>query len=429
MSVQITVPQAGESVSTGVLAAWLKEDGAAVNEGEELFELETDKATLAVPAPASGTLKHSVAEGTEVAVGSVVGEIMTDGASAKAPAAGVQSAAAAAPPAASVEASKNGSQEGSTLSPAARRVAEENHLSESVLHGTGKGGLVTKEDALRAAELSRERQVQTAAPQAAAPQPAKAAAKATPAPAKAAPTAARPVAAGERRQERVAMTMIRRRIAEHLVQGKQEAAYLTTFNEIDMSHVMALRTQYRDQFESRHGIKLGFMSFFVKASCQALAEYPEINAYLEGSDIVYNRYYDIGVAVSSERGLVVPVVRDAEALSFAEVEQKIADLAGRVREKRITVDELSGGTFTITNGGIFGSLLSTPIPNFPQSAILGMHSIQKRPIAVDDQVVVRPMMYVALSYDHRIVDGHGAVSFLVRIKQLVENPERLLLEV
>jgi len=192
---------------------------------------------------------------------------------------------------------------------------------------------------------------------------------------------------------------------------------------------MALRTQYRDQFESRHGIKLGFMSFFVKASCQALAEYPEINAYLEGSDIVYNRYYDIGVAVSSERGLVVPVVRDAEALSFAEVEQKIADLAGRVREKRITVDELSGGTFTITNGGIFGSLLSTPIPNFPQSAILGMHSIQKRPIAVDDQVVVRPMMYVALSYDHRIVDGHGAVSFLVRIKQLVENPERLLLEV
>lgn len=225
------------------------------------------------------------------------------------------------------------------------------------------------------------------------------------------------------------MSTIRRRIAEHLVQAKQEAAYLTTFNEIDMSRVMALRSQYREAFESKHGVRLGFMSFFVRASCLALAELPTINAFLDGNDILYNHYYDIGVAVSSERGLVVPVIRDADSLSFAEIERTIADMATRVREKRITVDELSGGTFTITNGGVFGSLLSTPIPNYPQSAILGMHAIQKRPVAVDDQVVIRPMMYVALSYDHRIVDGQGAVSFLVRIKQYVENPERLMLGV
>ncbi len=225
------------------------------------------------------------------------------------------------------------------------------------------------------------------------------------------------------------MSTIRKRIAEHLVAGKQEAAHLTTFNEIDMSNVMQLRARYKEAFEAKHGVKLGFMSFFVKASCEALKELREINAYLEGDDIIYNNYYDIGVAVSSERGLVVPVLRDADQIGFAEVEQQIADKAKRVREKRITIDEMTGGTFTITNGGVFGSLLSTPIPNFPQSAILGMHSIQKRPIAVGDDVVVRPMMYVALTYDHRIVDGRGAVTFLVRIKEYVENPERLLLEV
>lgn len=432
MSIEIIVPAAGESVSTGVLAAWLKEEGAAVNEGEELFELETDKATLAVPAPASGILRRSVAEGTEVAVGGVVGMIDTEAAAAgPSPKAGGAASDGATAPASSsagpaAPTARNGAMESPALSPAVRRIVEESKLEPQALTGTGKGGRITKEDALEAA--SAQAASGASRPAAARPATDVAATRAGGAPPPARPSTAAALHRN-RSQERVPMTTIRRRIAEHLALANQEAAYLTTFNEIDMSRVMALRSEYRDAFEKKHGVRLGFMSFFVKASCLALAEYPTINAFLDGNDVVYNHYYDVGVAVSSERGLVVPVIRDADALSFAEIERTIADMATRVREKRITVDELSGGTFTITNGGVFGSLMSTPIPNYPQSAILGMHTIQKRPVAIDDQVAIRPMMYVALSYDHRIVDGQGAVSFLVRIKQYVENPERLILGV
>lgn len=439
MSVEITVPSAGESVASGILATWLKGDGEMVSEGDELFELETDKATLAVPAPATGTLKQKAKEGEEVSVGSVVGEIFagapaesTDREKEPSPAGGAatptaESAAklagesATKPAGTAGEATPfdgNGAKEAAVLSPAVRRIVDENKLDAASIEGTGKGGRITKGDALKKVEEERARPA--AAPAAAAP------------PAPASPGGSSPQvspAGAGGQQERVAMSTIRKRIAEHLVRGKQEAAHLTTFNEIDMSNVMALRSRYREAFESKHGIKLGFMSFFIKASCEALAELPAINAYIDGDDIIYNNFYDVGVAVSSDRGLVVPVLRGADKMSFAEIEQQIADKAKRVREKRITVDELSGGTFTITNGGIFGSLLSTPIPNFPQSAILGMHTIQKRPIAVGEDVVVRPMMYVALTYDHRIVDGREAVTFLVRIKEYVENPERLLLEV
>ena len=411
MSVEIKVPSAGESVTSGLLATWLKEDGATVAEGEELFEFETDKATIAVPAPAAGVLKQRAAAGSEVEVGRVVGEIVTIAGNGK-----------------SVE---------PLLSPAVRRVVEENRLDAGTILGTGKAGRITKEDALAAVETARAGSQSApgaaASAKAAVGQPAASTARtgglAAGVPAGGLPAAARqPRAAGER-QSRVPMTTIRKRIAENLVRAKQQAAHLTTFNEIDMSAVMELRSRYKDSFEQRHGVRLGFMSFFVKASVEALKELPAVNAQVDGESILYNNYYDIGVAVASERGLVVPVVRDADALSFAGIERSIADLAARARDKRLTVDDLSGGTFTITNGGVFGSLLSTPIPNYPQAAILGMHTIQKRPVVVSDAIVIRPMMYVALTYDHRIVDGQGAVSFLVRIKQLIEDPERLLLEV
>ena len=434
MSVEIKVPSAGESVTSGLLATWLKEDGATVAEGEELFEFETDKATIAVPAPAAGVLKQRASAGSEVEVGRVVGEIVT-----VAGAAG--SSAAGAPPAAkeggagrsATGTAGNGKSAEPLLSPAVRRVVEENRLDAGTILGTGKAGRITKEDALAAVEVARAGGQSV---------PGTAAAKATVgqptgstgdlgggSPASAHPAAVRSARAAGERQSRVPMTTIRKRIAENLVRAKQQAAHLTTFNEIDMSAVMELRSRYKDTFEQRHGVRLGFMSFFVKASVEALRELPAVNAQIDGESILYNNYYDIGVAVASERGLVVPVVRDADALSFAEIERSIADLAVRARNKRLTVDDLSGGTFTITNGGVFGSLLSTPIPNYPQAAILGMHTIQKRPVVVNDAIVIRPMMYVALTYDHRIVDGQGAVSFLVRIKQLIEDPERLLLEV
>ncbi len=411
MSIEIKVPSAGESVTSGLLASWLKDDGAAVAEGEELFELETDKATLAVPSPAAGTLKRHVTAGTEVAVGSIVGEIMETGAAAKPaekPAPVAASQARAAP-----------------LSPAVRRIVEEGRLDATAISGSGKDGRITKEDALRAADT------------ASAPKPPPAASGVPPA-SPLTPTATYGASSSGKpgpgglvgdRQTRVPMTTIRRRIAERLVAAKQASAHLTTFNEVDMSRVAGLRSQYRESFEAKHGVKLGFMSFFVAAAVEALKEFPLVNATVDGEDIVYNNFYDVGVAVASERGLVVPVIRDADRLTLAQIEGRILDLAKRARDKKLTVDEISGGTFTITNGGVFGSLLSTPIPNYPQSAILGMHTIQKRPVAVDDQVVVRPMMYVALTYDHRIIDGQGAVSFLVRIKQLVESPERLLLQV
>jgi 2-oxoglutarate dehydrogenase E2 component (dihydrolipoamide succinyltransferase) len=394
---EIKVPSVGESVTQGVLSAWLKAEGAWVEEGSDLFELETDKATVTVPAPASGALSITVAAGAEVKIGAAVGFL--DAAAAR-PAAARPAAAPAGTPAART------SPAAATLSPAVRRVVEERGLSASAITGTGPGGRITKEDALDAPAGSA-----SAAP--AAPRPA-----APPAPA--APAA---------EDRRVPLSTIRRRIAERLVEAQRNTAYLTTFNEVDMERVSALRTRYREDFERIHGVRLGFLSFFVRAACIALREHPDVNARIEGDEIVYNGSCHVGVAVSTERGLLVPVVRSAETLSLAGLEAAVADLAARARDRKIMPDELAGGTFSITNGGVFGSLLSTPLPSYPQTAILGMHAIQRRPVAVGEEVVIRPMMYVALTYDHRLIDGREAVGFLKRIKELVEDPERQLLEV
>ncbi len=405
MKESVLVPSVGESITSGILTSWIKKEGEQVEEGEDLFELETDKATVAVPAPADGMLHILIEEGQEVEIGQVVGDL-TVGQGAPAAAAAAESAAAAAPVSAQA-AEPSGPAGPADLSPAVRRVVKEHGLSVAELKGTGPKGRITKEDALRAAEAKR----QGAAP---------------PVDAAVGQRAATPAA---ERRTRVAMTRLRQTIANRLVQARREIALLTTFNEINMEKVMALRKQYGESFEKKHGVRLGFMSFFVKAGCRALQRFPAVNAMIEGQEIVYNNFYDIGVAVSTDRGLVVPVLRDADAMSFAEIEKNILDLATRAREKKIAPDELAGGTFTITNGGVFGSLLSTPLPNYPQSGILGMHAIQKRPIAVDDQVVIKPMMYVALSYDHRLIDGREAVQFLVTIKSLIEDPQGLLLDV
>jgi 2-oxoglutarate dehydrogenase E2 component (dihydrolipoamide succinyltransferase) len=401
-AVPITVPGVGESISEGILARWLKPDGAAVKAGEPLFELETDKASNVVPAPSAGVLKTAVAEGSTVPIGATVGTIDPDG-----------TPAAAAPPAPAAPVPEPGAGGGhaSALAPAARRILAEEKVDVSQVAGTGRGGRVTKGDV-------QAHLVAPAAPPAAAPPP-------PPTPAPAPP----PAAATGPRETRQRMSGIRQRIAQRLVEAQQTAAILTTFNEADMARIIDLRAKYKDAFKARHGVALGFMSFFVKAAIEALEAFPAVNARVEGQDIVYHNFYDIGVAVSTERGLMVPVIRDADRLSFAGVEKAIGGFAAKARENQIAVTDLQGGSFTITNGGVFGSLLSTPILNPPQSGILGMHAIQKRPVAVDDQVVIRPMMYLALSYDHRIVDGREAVRFLVRIKECVENPERLMLEI
>jgi 2-oxoglutarate dehydrogenase E2 component (dihydrolipoamide succinyltransferase) len=419
-AVPITVPGVGESITEGILSRWLKSDGAAVRAGEPLFELETDKATSVVPATASGVLKIAVPEGTTIAIGASVGTI-DPAAAAQArtqpePAAASASAAAAA-------ASSNGGQ-GGPLSPSARRVATEEHVDPAAIAGTGRGGRITKSDVL--SHVSTATAEKTAV--------AETRIKPAPEPAAVAPPAKTPppsrvAAATTPREVRQRMSGIRQRIAQRLVEAQRTAAILTTFNEADMSRVMELRARYKDSFKSRHGVALGFMSFFIKAAIEALRAFPAVNGRIDGADIVFHNAYDIGVAVSTERGLMVPVLRDADRMSFAEIEKAIAGYAVKAREGTIAVSDLQGGTFTITNGGVFGSLLSTPILNPPQSGILGMHSIQKRPVAVDDQVVIRPMMYLALSYDHRIVDGREAVSFLVRVKECIENPERLYLDV
>ncbi len=414
MPVDIKVPSVGEAITEGVLARWLKADGDAVREGEPLYELETDKASTEVSAPTSGVLKIGTKEGQKVAVGAVVGRIEEGaGAPAKpkesakpAPAVVEDKAIPVATAAAAVE---------PLLSPSARQMAADENVDPRKLAGTGRGGRVIKEDVQ--AFLS-----QRAAP----PDPGR-------------PLA--PRAAGDSRSEsptispangretRQRMTTIRQRIAERLLAAQQNAAILTTFNEADMSAILALRAKYKESFQKKHGVGLGFMSFFVKASVEALRAFPNVNARIDGSDIVYHHYHDIGVAVSTEKGLMVPVLRDAGRLSCAQIEKGIADLAAKARDGKISVADLQGGTFTITNGGVFGSLLSTPILNPPQSGILGMHAIQKRPVVVDDQIVIRPMMYLAFSYDHRLIDGREAVSFLVRVKECIESPERLLLEV
>jgi 2-oxoglutarate dehydrogenase E2 component (dihydrolipoamide succinyltransferase) len=406
MAIEIKVPSVGESISEGTLSRWHKKDGEAVRAGEPVCELETEKATQEVTAPADGVLSISVAEGTTVQIGSVLGHIIPDGDSKptkKAP--DHAKPAKKAPEKDQKKAPEPTKAKVKVLMPAARQIAEDAGVDVQSISGTGREGRILKEDVL--AHVAQE-------------QP-----KMEPSPAPP-PEVAR--AQGER-ETRERMSSIRQRIAARLIEAQSTAAILTTFNEIDMSSVMSLRAKYKETFQKKHNVGLGFMSFFVKACVEALKAFPVVNARIEGNDIVSQHFYDLGVAVSTERGLMVPVVRDSDRKSFAEIEREIAALAQKARDNKVTVNDLQGGTFTITNGGIFGSLLSTPILNPPQSAILGMHAIQKRPIAIDDQVVIRPMMYVALSYDHRLVDGREGVGFLMRVKECVENPERLLLMV
>ena len=405
MSIAIKVPAMGESVTEATIGRWLKKEGDPVKADEPLVELETDKVNIEVPSPAAGVLEHiEVAQGGTVGVGTVLGQVKEGGTPAPVakPAEAPNAKTEAPQPAAAPEPA----QPAPPPPPSVRRIAEENKLDVSQIAGTGKHGQVTKGDALAALETAR----------AAIPRPSQ-----TPA-----PPGPRPRA---EREERVPMSRLRKTIALRLKESQEIAAQLTTFNEVDMTHVMALRSSYKDAFEKKHGVKLGFMSFFVKACIAALKEIPSVNAEIDGDDIVYKNYYDIGVAVSTERGLVVPVVRDADQLSIADIEKQIGEYAARARDNKLKLEELLGGTFTITNGGVFGSLMSTPILNMPQTGILGMHKIQSRPVAIGDKVEIRPMMYLALSYDHRLVDGREAVTFLVRVKENLEDPQRLLLDV
>ncbi|MBJ7485424.1 2-oxoglutarate dehydrogenase complex dihydrolipoyllysine-residue succinyltransferase [Brevundimonas sp.] len=399
-SVSIAVPTMGESVAEGTMGKWLKANGEAVKKDEVLVEIETDKVAVEVSAPADGVLTISADEGSTVTPGQSIGSIAAG--------AGAAAAAPAAAPSASANAGsaqiKSG---GATLSPAVQRVVTENNLDPKAIAATGPKGNITKGDALAAA--------------------------AAPAPAAAPATAPKPAAAitpraDQPREERVKMTRLRQTIARRLKESQNTAAQLTTFNEVDMTQVMALRTAYKDAFEKRHGVKLGFMSFFTKAVVNALHEIPAVNAEIDGTDIIYKNHYDIGVAVGTDKGLVVPVLRDADTLSLAGIEMGIADLGKAARDGHLTMDQLQGGTFTITNGGTYGSLMSTPILNAPQSGILGMHNIVQRPMAINGEVKIRPMMYLALSYDHRIVDGKEAVTFLVRVKEHLEDPQRFLLD-
>jgi 2-oxoglutarate dehydrogenase E2 component (dihydrolipoamide succinyltransferase) len=429
---EIVVPTLGESVTEATVAKWLKQPGEAVTVDEPLVELETDKVSLEVNATAAGTLSEiRVAEGATVEVGAVLGVIGDGVAAAPKPAPkkadAAPAAAAAAPakaqpkaPAADSEPAPDLMEADTPLSPAVRKLISENRLDPAHIPASGKNGRLTKEDVLRfleqrGAPAGEARSQPQSQPQPQAPRPA-------PAP------AARSAVPGER-EERVRMSRLRKRIAERLKEAQNTAAMLTTFNEVDMSEVMALRARLKDGFEKKHGTKLGFMSFFVKAAVLALKEVPAVNAEIDGEEIVYKNYYNIGVAVGTEQGLVVPVVRDCDRLSFAEIEAKIADFGRRARDGKLSLDELQGGTFTISNGGVYGSLMSTPILNPPQSGILGMHKIQERPVAIAGKLEIRPMMYLALSYDHRLVDGREAVTFLVRLKEAVEDPQRLLLEV
>ncbi|MCA3732400.1 MAG: 2-oxoglutarate dehydrogenase complex dihydrolipoyllysine-residue succinyltransferase [Phenylobacterium sp.] len=402
----IMTPALGESVSEATVARWTKKPGESVRKDEILVELETDKVSLEVAAPADGVLESiSAEEGATVEPGAVLGRVR-EGAAASTPAAAPAPSApkvAKPAPAPAAPAPAAAASAAPVLAPSAQRIATEGRLDPAAIAGTGKGGRVTKADALAALEA-----------RAAAPPPA---------PAPAAPREA------HAREERIRMTRLRQTIARRLKEAQQTAAMLTTFNEVDMSAVMALRGTYKDAFEKTHGVKLGFMGFFVRACIHALKSVPEVNAEIDGQDLIYKNHYDIGVAVGTERGLVVPVVRDADLLSLAGIEKAIGDLGKKARDGALALDDLQGGTFTISNGGVYGSLMSTPILNAPQSGILGMHKIQERPVAVNGQVMIRPMMYLALSYDHRIVDGQGAVTFLVRVKEAIEDPQRLLLDI
>jgi len=418
MLLDIKVPSVGESVTEATLAQWYKKDGDMVGKDEPLFVLETDKVTLEIEAEADGVLKITAQEGETVAIGAVVGTIDTEAAPEiveEPPPPEVVEPVPAAPPPPSEPLVAEPPKEiplaavQPVLAPSVRRLVAENNLDVARIPATGPGGRVTKGDVILYLE-----QAAVAAP----PQPV----------AEAAPLSeiAPPPEEGITRKP---MSRIRQRIATRLLEAKQNTAMLTTFNEIDMARVKEIRAHYQDAFQKKYGVRLGFMSFFIKACVEALMEFPELNGSIEGKDIVYHNYYHIGVAIGGERGLVVPVIRNADKLSFAQLEQDIIDYVNKIQENKLELADLEGGTFTITNGGVFGSLLSTPILNMPQSGILGMHKIEDRPMVLDGKVVVRPMMYVALTYDHRIVDGRQAVTFLVRIKEFIEDPERIMMEV
>ncbi len=402
MKVEVKVPSVGESIVKGILSKWLKKNGDVVTEGETIFELETDKVNVEVPAPASGKIEIQAPEGDEVNIGQTVAFVDTDFIPEKTEVKEPQapeiiaeinppntSPSSPAPSAAKATPYRTSP---SRTSPSVRRIAFENNIDIGGIDGTGKEGRIMKEDVLNRLKSAKADE--------------------------------KP----EERQTVVKMSPIRRTIAKNLVQAKQEAAHVTTFNEIDMEQVIAIRAKDKDEFMKKHGTKLGFMSFFVKACCQALKDFPDVNTMIRGDEIIYNHYYNIGVAVSVDEGLIVPVIKDADRLSFAQIEAVLGDLAERARMKKIKLEELQGGTFTITNGGIYGSMMSTPIPDFPQSAILGMHAIKDRPVVIDGKIVIKPVMYTALTYDHRVIDGKDAVEFLVDIKKYIEDPESLLIE-
>jgi 2-oxoglutarate dehydrogenase E2 component (dihydrolipoamide succinyltransferase) len=444
MSIEIRVPQLPESIADATLVAWHKQPGDPIQRDENLADLETDKVVLEVPAPANGVVRElRVPSGTVVKSGEVLAVIdegaaaaaakaarpqVTAAPAAAAPASAATAAATVAPvavPAASAGAADGGKER---LSPSVRRLVEENHLDPAAIPASGRDGRITKSDVVD--YLGRKPAAAGSAGASASPAAA-AGGSAPPAtsPAARPPPARPPTTSGARTEQRVAMTRLRARIAQRLIEAQSTQALLTTFNEVDLTATSELRARYKERFEKAHGVKLGFMSFFVKASIEALKRFPVLNASVDGNDIVYHEYYDIGVAVSTERGLIVPIVRDADTKGFAAIEKEIADYARKAREGTIAIEDLTGGTFTITNGGVFGSLMSTPIVNAPQSAILGMHKIQDRPMVVNGQIAVRPMMYLAVTYDHRIIDGREAVQFLVAIKDILEDPGRMLLGV
>jgi 2-oxoglutarate dehydrogenase E2 component (dihydrolipoamide succinyltransferase) len=404
-AVPIKVPGFGESITEVTLARWLKPDGAIVKRDENIYEVESEKASQVIASTTAGKLKIEVPEGQVVNVGASIGSV-DDAVAASADAAPTPAPALSTSPAPDA----NGGQSATTtLAPSVRRLVAESNVDPAGIEGTGRGGRLTKGDVLNHLSAPPAVPATLPTPTATAPSPA-------------------PSTNGQR-ETRKRMSSLRQTIASRLVEAQHTAAILTTFNEVDMSRVMELRTKYKESFQKKHGVALGFMSFFARATVEAVKAFPAVNGRIDGQDVVHHNYVNIGVAVSTERGLMVPVLRDVDKMSFADVEKGIAAYAVKAREGSISVGDLQGGTFTITNGGVFGSLLSTPILNPPQSGILGMHAIQKRPVAVGDEVVIRPMMYLALSYDHRIVDGREAVSFLVRIKECIENPERLMLEV
>ncbi len=395
----IKVPELGESITEATVASWLKKEGDSVEADEPIVELETDKITMEVGAPTAGVVGSiKVKEGDTVGVGEVLGSIDENGeASAQSSKEEEKKEETKEEEPEEEKSESKSSDNDKVLSPAARKIAEEKNIDTSKVKGTGKDGRITKEDVSGQSESKSE--------------------------------SLKKPSSSQGQEERVRMTRLRQRIAERLKESQQTAALLTTFNEIDMTNVMALRSQHKETFLKRHGTKLGFMSFFTKAAVAALKEIPAVNAEIDGNEVIYKNYYNIGMAVGTEQGLVVPVVKKADNLSFAGVEKAIVEFADKARSGKLSMDDLSGGTFTITNGGVYGSLMSTPIVNPPQSGILGLHKIEKRPVVINDQVVIRPMMYVALTYDHRLIDGKEAVTFLVRVKEFIENPERLLLEV